>query len=96
MADPKDGLTSLKRPRSRRSAEMATMSGPSDADDYGYGLCLRLENFDLDALKLAMPQPGKEFKITAVGVVTNVCESKSKDNEGDRSVTIQITDLSLR
>lgn len=90
--DSKD-LTAMKRPKTA-SRPMALSVG--EAEEYGYGLCLRLENWDLDQLKLSMPQPGKEFKITAIGVVTNVSESKSKDNLGDRCVSIQITDLALR
>lgn len=82
----------MKRPR----MSGARIEAQPDGDEYGYGLNIRLENHELDALKLAMPQPGKEFKITAVGVVTNVVESKSKGNEGDRCVTIQITALKLR
>lgn len=91
MADKE--LTPMKRPRGA-NRPVAMESG--DSDDYGYGLCLRLENFELDALKLAMPQPGKEFKIEAVGKVTCVHESKTEDGKSDRSVMIQITALSLR
>ena len=89
MADKE--LTPMKRPRgSNRPMEQ------KDEDDYGYGLCLRLENYELDALKLALPQPGKEFKIEAIGKVTCVHESKVEDGKSDRSVMIQITALSLR
>lgn len=89
-----DEMTSMKRPRG--SMHPSAMTMPSDDENYGYGLCLRLENHELDALKLAMPQPGKEFSIQATGKVTNVCESASEGNKGDRAVTIQITALALR
>ena len=94
MADKKDDLVSMKRPRG--SMHPSAMTMPSDDENYGYGLALRLENHELDALKLAMPQPGKEFKIMACGKVTGVCESASEGNKGDRTVTIQITALALR
>ena len=94
MAKDNDGLVDMKRPRG--SMHPTAMAMPDDDEHYGYGLCLRLENHELDALKLAMPQPGKEFKITATGKVTSVCESASEGNKGDRSVSIQITDLALR
>lgn len=90
MAEKDDDLVSMKRPKGGHQPMHMEM------DEYGYGLCLRLENHELDALKLAMPQPGKEFKIKAVGKVISVHESKMQGNKGDRSVTIQITALSLR
>lgn len=88
-----DDLVSMKRPK--RTMHLSTAHEMSE--EYGYGLCLRLENPELDALKLAMPQPGKEFKITAVGKVVSVNESKMEGNEkGDRSVMIQITAMAVR
>jgi len=93
MDHKKDDLVSMKRSRHSMPSDMAM---PTSGEDYGYGLSLRLENHELDCLKLAMPQPGKEFKITAIGKVTTVHESKSEWNKGDRSVTIQITDLAIR
>ena len=94
MGDNADDLVSMKRQRGAGSRPTAITE--PDGDEYGYGLTIRLENHELDALKLAMPQPGREFKITATAVVTNVTESKSKGNEGDRCVTLQITALKLR
>ena len=91
MAD--DSMTSMKRPASLRQS-VAIPSG--DSEQYSYGLCLRLENFELDALKLALPQPGKMFKIEAVGKVTTVYESRLEGDKSDRSVSIQITELKVR
>ena len=92
MDHKKDEMVSMKRPR----GSMHSSAMPEEGENYGYGLCLRLENHELDALKLAMPQPGKEFTIHATGKVTSVCESASEGNKGDRTVTIQITALALR
>ncbi len=92
MAEKQDDLVSMKRPRRQAMA----MPMESEDEDSNWGLQIRLENAELDALKLALPQPGKEFKITAIGKVTQVVESKSKGNEGDRCVTIQITAMNLR
>lgn len=93
MAANKDELVSMKRPKA--SLTMAMSRDPDDGN-YGYGLCLRLENFELDALKLATPQAGREFKITAVGKVVSVNTEDEGEGDVDRAVTIQITELQLR
>lgn len=93
MDHKKDDMVDMKRPRGQHEP-MA--HAPTESDSYGYGLCLRLENHELDALKLAMPQPGKEFKIMAMGKVTSVHESQSEGNKGDRAVNIQITAMHIR
>lgn len=91
-------LTSMARPKDGHPGSNMALacchedSGPK----YGYGLILRLENFELDALKMRrMPAVGSQVKIEAVGVVEGVHESQSRHNEGDRSVNIQITDLAI-
>ena len=92
--NPKDTLVSLKRPAS--GPESMKMAMKPEGENYGYGTCLRLENFELDALKLALPQAGKEFTITAKGIVTDVATRDEGEGDVDRAVTIQITDLALR
>jgi hypothetical protein len=85
-------LISMKRPKRavRESMPMVAENNP-----YGYGLTIRLENFELDALKMKLPVVGQVFEIEAKAIVTAVSESQSSGNKGDRSATIQITDLCL-
>lgn len=92
MKNAPEDMVDMKRPPGNQMA-MPVMEGD---EHYGYGLVLRLENHELDALKLAMPQVGKEFMIMACGKVTSVHESRSAGNKGDRGVTIQITDMKIR
>lgn len=96
MASEKDkeGMTNMKR--DRRMSQPSAMPMDDDDECYEYGLAIRLENTSLDKLKLAMPQPGKVFKITCLATVTNTVVSSSKENEGDRCVTLQITDMAIR
>ena len=89
-------LHSMKRPRDGHpGSEMAMPSHQSEGPEYGWGLMLRLENFELDKLKMKLPKVGQKFSITAEGYVESVHESQSMQNKGDRSVGIQITDLAV-
>ena len=89
----KDNLVNMKRP----AGERHSFSQPADSssESYGYGLSIRLEKFELEKLKLAVPKVGKTFTISAIGKVTAVHESSSEQGD-DCGVTIQITDLHLR
>lgn len=91
-------LISMKRPKAgaagsdRGMPAAASPKGP----EYGWGLVLRLENFELDKLKMKkLPVVGQKFHIDAQGYVESVHESQSLQNKGDRSIGIQITDLAL-
>lgn len=91
------GLVSMKRPAKAEDSE-AAMTAPSSPKqpEYGWGLNLRLENFELEKLKLGLPRVGQKVTIQAVGVVTNVHQSERRgDEEVDRGVGIQITDLAV-
>ena len=88
----KDNLVNMKRSPGERHS-FAVPAG--DSESYGYGLAIRLEKFELEKLKLAVPKVGKTFTITAIGKVTAVHESSSEQGD-DCGVTIQITDLQLR
>jgi hypothetical protein len=92
-ADQEEVLVSMKRPK--QSAKEAMPAMPLESSPYSYGLCLRLENFELDALKMKLPTVGQVFELEAKVVVTAVAESQSAGNKGDRSVSLQITDLML-
>lgn len=51
---------------------------------------------DLTSMKVVAPSLTPDSYNKAIGKVTAVHESKMEGNKGDRSVTIQITALSLR
>lgn len=82
-------LTSAERNRG--------MPGTMKADEYSYGLSIRLEDPELTKLDIKrLPQPGDEYEIIAKGKVSNVYESQSEGNKGERAISIQITHLALK
>ena len=88
-------LVSMKRPaKADKGAAEATSPQPAQ-EQYGWGLQLRLENFELDKLGMALPKVGTKVTITASAEVVSVHESVSKGNKGDRGVQLQITDLAI-
>lgn len=91
-------LTSMKRPKAGAAGSdrgMPAASSPKPPE-YGWGLVLRLENFELDKLKMRkLPAVGQKYRIEADGYIDTVHESQSIANKGDRTVSIQITDLAL-
>lgn len=92
MEEPGDvPMVDMKRPKSRA---MATELAPSQ-NAYPWGLQLRLENDELDKLKMKLPRVGDEFCLEAMVRVTNVSESQSAGNKGDRAVSLQITKMAL-
>lgn len=97
MAQAASTLKSMKRPAAGQpGSDMAMPASPEGKGPaYGYGLMLRLENFELDKLKMKLPKVGQQVTIAATGYVDNVHESQSMENKGDRSVGIQITDLAV-
>lgn len=97
MATASNSLVSMKRPAPKKAEGANAMAEPGmpGRDEYGWGLQLRLENFELDKLKMGLPRVGAAMSITAKGTVVSVSESKSRGNEGDRAVQIQITDLAI-
>lgn len=91
-------MVSMERPKNpEKDSEEARMVGaiPTDQPKYSYGLVLRLENFELDKLKMKLPKVGSKVTVEAMGVIESVHESQSAHNRGERSVSIQITDLSV-
>lgn len=87
-----DELTDMQQSGGSKRYDVSSAS----ENPYPYGLCLRLENDQLDKLGIdPLPHAGKEYQITAVGKVTNVYESQSEGNKGDRGLQIQITHLAL-
>jgi len=92
MATKEPGMVSLRRPKGKDGTEPAMSAVHSE---YGYGTEIRLENFELDALKMELPKVGEEFTIKARVKVTRVVESSSTENKGDRNVALQITKMAI-
>jgi len=88
-------LVSMKRPRRKDGTAELAMPGSPNEPYYGYGLTVRLENFELDALKMKLPNVGEELELEATVKVTRVSESSSVQNKGDRNVELQITKMAL-
>jgi hypothetical protein len=100
MSDDKAGddagekLVSLKLPKKARTSDSEPIKYA--APEYSYGTSLRLENHELKVLGIkALPRVGDKFSLDANVVVTSVHESSSVNNKGDRSITLQITDMAI-
>lgn len=88
MQRPKDGEPGSERAMPAMAAEHQPR--------YGYGLVIRLEDFELDKLKIrTLPKAGEKVRIEAEGYVDTVHESQAMHNQGERSVAIQLTDLAV-
>ncbi len=88
-----DKMTDMKRSRAESKSEYTINSKPNE---YGYGLCIRLEDVDLDKLGIVnLPAIGTKFIVEAVGVVESVHQSQSVNNKDDRCFSIQIQKLGL-
>lgn len=85
-------MVSMKRPRRKDGNAEPYVSGEPE---YSYGLTIRLENFELDALKMKLPTVGQEMHLMAAVKVVRVAESSSTQNKGDRNVELQITKMDI-
>ena len=89
-------LVNLKRPKDGSPGSDRAMPAEPEEPKYPYGTQLRLETAELTKLGIgALPTVGKRFRIQALGYVDTVHESQSMENEGERCVTIQLTDVAL-
>ncbi|MBP8231741.1 MAG: hypothetical protein KAY22_05505 [Rhizorhabdus sp.] len=76
----------------RAKASKEGTAKPVQADSYGYGLTLNLDDEQMTKLGLDMPKVGAKFAIEAMAVVTHA--SQSADNGGKtRAVTLQLRKL---
>lgn len=94
MAKMKGELVDMKL----KPGEREEMYGlpKTEREGYPYGLCIRLENQALDKLGMkSLPKPGEKFFIEAQAMVESVHVSESKENEGDRCVSLQIVAMGL-
>jgi hypothetical protein len=82
-------------PKAREDRFASLAEGTKDGPIYPYGLALTLDEDSLDKLDLELPKVGKSVIVYARAEVTSV--SSNKTGEGERrSVSLQITDLSVR
>lgn len=66
-----------------------------DGPKYPYGLCINLDELQLDALGLTdLPKVGATITLQAKAEVSSVSENQTQDGTR-RSVSIQITSLGL-
>lgn len=99
MAEHGMTLMSMLRPKKGAAGSEMAMPAGTEAEGprYSYGLVIRLEDHELEKLKLrGLPEVGTKVRIEAAGVVETVHESQSMHNQGERNVSIQITDLALK
>lgn len=75
--------------------EYSAPTAMSEQPRYPYGLCICLNKEVLEKLGIAMPEVGSEMTITGIATVQSVRMSESVNGEPDRSVELQITDLTV-
>jgi hypothetical protein len=85
-------LVNMKMDAKTREKEPATIA--ADAPIYPWGLSLTLDEESLDKLGIDLPKVGKRLMVAARVDVTAVSSNKSESGER-RSVSLQITDLSV-
>jgi len=85
-------LVNMKRSKTKKSEDT---SKPFEEPDFPYGLTLYLGDEELSKLGLSeTPKIGQEFQVAGLGKVISINES-ADENSSSKSVTIQLTDLSL-
>ncbi|THF64321.1 capsid staple protein [Pseudothauera rhizosphaerae] len=80
----------------KQEASLLAEAHEVGAQEYPYGLCLNLDDAALRKLGIDLPEVGKQFEIAARAVVTSVSSHERKDDQPERYVSLQITDLALQ
>lgn len=90
-------LVSMERTAAeKKAAEERWNAEAETGPDYPYGLCLNLGGDELAKLGIkTLPAVGAEMEVTAKVKVTSVSSSESERGEGYKSVSLQITEMSL-
>lgn len=90
-------LTSMKRTKKDTKKSSKSMCGPCDTSDaYPYGLEVRLEDESLTKLDIdTLPKAGTKMTLTAEVEVSGSSSSARVGEEPRRSLTLQITKMSL-
>lgn len=85
-------VVSMERTPAEKKAAEETMKPQMEGPDYPWGLCLNLGKDEMDKLGIEeLPEPGDEFHVYAVCVVTNVHSSASESGDESKGITLQIT-----
>jgi hypothetical protein len=91
-------LTSMKLPPRDKTVEekmYPTMCDPDNQPEYPYGLCISLDDAQLDALGLKkLPAVGDAVTLNAQAKIVGVSESETQEGTR-RSLSMQITDLAV-
>jgi hypothetical protein len=85
-------LVNMKLDAKAREKTPATIA--ADQPVYPWGLSLTLDNDSLEKLGIDLPKVGKTLMVTARVDVTGVSSNESESGK-NRSVSLQITDLSV-
>lgn len=89
-------MIDLKRTKAERK-EAKDMCVPSpSADDYPYGLCINLQEDELDKLGLDdLPKAGAKVSLQAVAVVKEVSQRTVDGGKESRRLELQIQQLAI-
>ena len=91
-------LVSMKLPKRDKTSEekiYTTMAEPGDGPKYPWGLCLNLDEQQLEQLGIKdLPKVDSTVTLTAKATITSVSENQTQEGTR-RSVSIQITDLAI-
>lgn len=89
-------LVSMKR-TAKEKKEEKTLLATSEPEEFPFGLSIHIEDDELNKLGFSeSPEVGAEMLLTAKVKVTSMSESKHMmDNEENRSISLQITDMGL-
>lgn len=87
-------MTDMKFTKADKKERMAGME--VGGNDYPWGLTITLDAQALKKMGIEeLPDAGDECQMQAIGKVTRVSQSANANDENDRSVEIQITNLAL-
>ena len=89
-------LVSMKRdPKEAAENSGMTTLAAGDAPLYPWGLKLSLDDDQLKAMKLGLPEVGSKLMVTALAEVVTARAEKDQDGGTEISCELQITDMSL-
>lgn len=85
-------LIDLKRtPKEKKEDAQEAVPSPDNQPDYSYGLCLHLEDDELQKLNITqLPRVGDEYEIKAVARVKSV-SARDDDGGSESCMDLQIT-----
>jgi hypothetical protein len=86
----------MKYSEEKMNEYRSTMAVP-ERPEYPYGLCISLEEDQIKALEIVgTPQVGQVMMVMALVTVKSVSTHESEESGEKRSVSLQITDMSVK